>query len=201
MTQVDPGTLEVISGCMFADKSSTLIRRLQRARLYEKRQVIALKPHIDGRYSTENLASHGGLRFTAVPVKIPADILLLPAMREADLVGLDEAQFFDTSIVGVCMSLVMRGKHVLVTGLDLDYTGRPFGPMPTLLALADVVTKVHAACTVCGAAASRSQRVVNSSEQVLVGGASAYEARCLRHWGPEPVFAQQDLAMQEERDG
>lgn len=186
--QTDFGALEVIAGCMFAEKTETLIRRLRRGK-YEKKTVAAVKPSKDTRFSQTDIASHGGFQFTAVPVTSSKDILSIPAVLAADIVGIDEGQFFDATIVDVCQTLVSMGKRVIVAGLDQDSFGRPFGPMPNLLALADFVTKVHAACTVCGAVASKSQRVVDNGEQVLVGEADAYEARCRKHWSPEPIFA------------
>lgn len=198
--QTDFGALEVIAGCMFAEKSETMIRRLRRAK-YEKKRVAAVKPIIDDRYSANDIASHSGLTFTAVPVYSPKDILTIPDVVTADFVGIDEAQFFDDSIVEVCQVLVSQGKRVLVAGLDQDFTGRPFGAMPTLLAVADFVTKLYAACTVCGLIATKSQRIVPTTVQVVPGGASAYEARCRKHWSPEPVFSAQERAHREEMDG
>ena len=122
--------------------------------------------------------------------KASEQVAVLGELFDVQGVGIDEAQFFDETIVEVCRELVSQGKGVVVAGLDLDFRGRPFGSMPDLLATADFVTKLHAACVVCGGVATRSQRVVDSQEQVVVGGASAYEARCRKHWNPEPVFAQ-----------
>lgn len=173
---------------MFSDKSSTVIRKLRRGK-YEKKKVAAIKPAQDNRFSTANIASHNGIQFTAVPVTSSKDILDIPAVLEADMVGIDEGQFFDDGIITVCLALVAMGKRVIVAGLDQDSTGRSFGPMPELMAQADIVTKLHAACTVCGGSAPKSQRIVDNGEQVLVGGADAYEARCRKHWSPEPVFA------------
>lgn len=192
MTMTPPadfGTLTVISGCMFSSKSESLIRTLKRCK-YEKRKVVGVKPAIDGRYSGTDIVSHSGFKFTGVSVERPSDILGMAGINEAQVVGIDEAQFFDESIIEVCRELVAQGKGVVVAGLDLDFRGHPFGSMPTLLATADFVTKLHAACVVCGGVATRSQRVVDSQEQVVVGGASAYEARCRKHWNPEPVFSQ-----------
>ena len=185
------GTLEIITGCMFSDKSSTLIRKLRRGR-YEKKKVAGIKPVRDSRYSVKDIASHGGTVFTAVPVTSSKDILSLAVVLEADIVGIDEGQFFDATIVDVCQTLVAMGKQVIVAGLDQDSTGRSFGPMPELMAQADIVTKVHAACTVCGSSATKSQRVVDNDAQVLVGGKEAYEARCRKHWSPKPVFVTPD---------
>jgi thymidine kinase len=193
----DFGALEVVTGCMFSDKSETLIRRLRRAR-YEKKRVVGVKPTIDTRYSEADIASHGGEKFPATPVAAARDILAVPGVADADVVGIDEAQFFDDSLLDVCRDLLMQGKHVIVAGLDQDYRGNPFGVMPTLLALADYVTKLHAACTVCGGVATKSQRIVANRALRLVGGADDYEARCRKHWSPEPVFVQ---AGREDVDG
>lgn len=179
------GSLEVYAGCMFSSKSSTLIRKLNRAK-YEKKTVVAVKPSIDGRYSTTGVATHDGVVFEAVPVSYAMDILNLPGITGAGIVGIDEAQFFDPTIVDVCRVLVGLGKQVVVAGLDLDSTAKAFGSMGTLLAMADKVTKLHAACTVCGGDATRTQRIVSQDDTVLVGGSESYEARCHTHWSPEP---------------
>lgn len=201
MGQQVGGKLEVICGCMFSEKSETLIRRLRRARRYEKKKVAGVKPQVDDRYSAEDISSHAGLQFAAIPVSQARDILDLQTVQTADLVGIDEVQFFDKDIVDVCRTLVAQGKHVIVAGLDMDYRGVPFGSVPYLLAVADEFVKLHAACTICGGRASRSQRVVDSDEQVVIGGASAYEARCLTHWSAEPVFSRLERGVSEEEDG
>lgn len=185
------GSLTVFCGCMFSSKSESLIRRLNRAK-YEKKKVAAVKPLVDNRYSSSDIVSHSGLKFIGIPISNPLDILDLPSIKEADIVGVDEVQFFDSRIVDVCLTLVGAGKQVLVAGLDMDFRGVPFGPIPTILAVADTVKKLNAACSVCGESANRSQRIVSNEEQVMVGGASAYEARCLTHWSPEPIFVRQD---------
>lgn len=198
MMSTTAGWIECVAGGMFAGKSAELIRRLQRA-TYAKRKVVAFKPSLDDRYHATHIASHDGVQLPAFAVKSSAEIEAL--VGDATVVGIDEAQFFDVGLVEVCRALATNGKRVIVAGLDLDYRGVPFGPMPHLLAVAEQVTKVHACCTVCGELAPRSQRIVDSQEQVVVGGASAYEARCIRHWSPEPVFTRKERAALGEFDG
>ena len=180
------GSIEVWCGGMFSGKTEHLIRALRREKR-AKRRVFAFKPVVDDRYHAEDLASHEGMHFTAVPVAHARDILNLAGWEPA-LVGVDEAQFFGPDIVDTVLDLANRGHRVIVTGLDLDYRGMPFGSMSTLLCVADTVSKLHAVCTTCGEVATRSQRLVASHELTLVGGKSAYEARCRAHWSPEPVF-------------
>lgn len=175
------GKVEVITGGMFAGKSEELIRRLRRA-TFIKKNVLMVKPALDNRYHATDVVSHAGQSFRAVPVKDSAEVLRLAS--NVDVLGVDEAQFFDLGIVVAVRSLAARGVTVIVAGLDLDASGKAFGPMPLLMAEADDVLKVHALCTVCGADASRSQRLSAQTEQVLVGGADLYEARCRTHWTP-----------------
>lgn len=181
------GWVEVVVGCMFSGKTEELVRRLRRAP-YAKQKVASFKPVIDARYHKTHIQSHGGISIEATPVKSPEDILRL--VGDAQVVGIDEAQFFDETLVDVVQELAREGRRVIVAGLDLDYRGVPFGPIPHIMAVAEYVTKVHALCTVCGAPASRSQRVTDSDNQVLVGGATAYEARCRKHWSPQPTFSE-----------
>lgn len=180
------GTLEVITGCMFSGKSTEMIRRLRREINAPCRKVVAFKPAIDDRYHMSELTSHSGIGFGATVVRSAVEIPNL--VGDASVIGIDEAQFLDEAIVGVCNLLVAQGRRVIVAGLDTDYRGVPFGSMPTLMAIADQVQKVNAVCVVCGADASRTQRIVASEDQIVVGGSSAYEARCRDHWKPEPVF-------------
>jgi thymidine kinase len=177
------GRVEVIVGGMFGGKTEELVRRLRRAEIARQR-VVCVKPSIDDRYHATDVASHAGATFRAVPVRGSAEALAVCA--GADVVGVDEAQFFDAGIVEVVRNLAASGVRVIVAGLDLDYRGAPFGPMPALMAEAEDVTKVHAVCTVCGGDASRSQRVVASDSVVLVGATEFYEARCRAHWSPNP---------------
>ena len=175
------GRVEVVVGGMFGGKTEELIRRLRRAEIARQR-VVCVKPAIDDRYHATDVASHTGATFRATLVHDSASVR--DACAGAEVVGIDEAQFLDEGIVGVVRDLATAGVRVIVAGLDLDYRGVPFGPMPTLMAEAEDVTKVHAVCTVCGGDASRSQRVVTSDDLILVGAADAYEARCRTHWSP-----------------
>lgn len=168
------GWIEVVCGCMFSGKTEELIRRLNRA-LIAKQKVEIFKPKTDTRYHEENIVSHNENAIRSTPVNFANDILLLAG--DCDVVGVDEAQFFDESIVEVCNTLANSGKRVIVAGLDMDFEGKPFGPMPNLLAVAEFVTKVHAICTRTGELASFSFRLTDSNEQVMLGEKAQYEAR------------------------
>lgn len=171
------GWIEVICGCMFSGKTEELIRRLNRA-LIAKQRVEIFKPVIDNRYHHEKIISHAYREIRSTPVNFASDILLLAG--NCDVVGIDEAQFFDDAIVDVCNQLANSGKRVIVAGLDMDFEGRPFGPMPNLLAVAEFVTKVHAICMQTGELASFSYRLDNDSAKVLLGEKDKYEARSRR---------------------
>ncbi|GAB3981052.1 thymidine kinase [Spirosoma terrae] len=171
------GWIEVICGSMFSGKTEELIRRLTRARI-AKLQVRIFKPAIDTRYDEENIVSHSALTIHSTPVQTAGQILTLAG--NCDVVGIDEAQFFDEEIVEVCRKLADQGQRVVVAGLDMDFSGKPFGCMPQLLATAEYVTKVHAICVVCGDIAQYSYRLVASKERVLLGETDSYEARCRR---------------------
>ncbi len=181
----DVGSLEVICGSMFCGKTEELIRRLRRARI-AKQQVQVFKPVIDNRYDHMKVTSHSGLDVDAFPVDTSAEILekLDPGTT---VVGVDEAQFFDAGIVKVVEKLADRGLRVIVTGLDTDFRGEPFGCMPELMARAEKVEKLHAICMVCGEDATRTQRLVNGKPAhfhdpiVVVGAQELYEARCRKH--------------------
>ena len=160
---------------MFSGKTEELIRRLRRAQ-FAKQKVEIFKPAIDVRYSEEEVVSHEGNSIPSTPVDSSASILLMA--QESEVVGIDEAQFFDDHIVEVCNELAARGIRVIVAGLDLDFKGQPFGPMPALLAIADEVTKVHAICVRCGALAYVSHRIVAGEKQVLLGEKQEYEPLC-----------------------
>lgn len=179
------GRVEVIAGGMFSGKTEELLRRLKRAR-YARLKVQAFKPRIDDRYDATAIVSHDSLRTEAVPLA-SSDGLARAVEPTTDVVGVDEAQFFDRDIVEVVDKLANRGVRVIVAGLDQDYLGRPFFPMPELMAIAESVTKLHAVCVVCGAVASRSQRTSSESSQVLVGGHDAYEPRCRACFEPRIV--------------
>ena len=168
------GWIEVICGCMFSGKTEELIRRLNRA-LIAKQKVEIFKPTIDKRYHSEKIVSHAEREIRSTPVDFANDILLLAG--DCDVVGIDEAQFFDESIVEVCNTLANSGKRVIVAGLDMDYEGKPFGSMPHLLAIAEFVTKVHAICAQTGELASYSFRLTENTAQVVLGEKDKYEAR------------------------
>src|SRR5919112_1813968 len=170
------GWVEVIAGSMFSGKSEELIRRLRRARI-ARLKVQVFKPEIDVRYSRDHIVSHSEMRHESSAVRNAAEIL--EAVEPAtEVVGIDEGQFFDADLVHVANALAGRGVRVIIAGLDQDYTGRPFGPMPQLLAVAEFITKTHAICVRCGQPANYSQRTVNVEGQVVVGAGDAYEARC-----------------------
>jgi len=172
----EAGCIEVIVGSMFSGKTEELIRRLKRA-LFAHQRVQAFKPRIDDRYDKTKIVSHG-----AIAIKSRVE----PGTQ---VVAIDEAQFFDRGIVNVCEQLANEGRRIIAAGLDQDYLGRPFPPIPDLMAIAEDVTKVRAVCAVCGRAASRSQRIVKESTTVLVGGADSYEARCRACFQPKDVAA------------
>lgn len=170
------GCIEVVCGSMFSGKTEELLRRMKRARL--ARQIVQLfKPRVDNRYDAVKVVSHEGIGADAVPVS-SAKELFERVTSDVQVVGIDEIQFFDASIVEVCETLANGGVRVIVAGLDQDYRGQPFGPMPILMSVAEYVTKLHAVCSRCGAEASRSQRLVAAEAQLFVGGSAAYEARC-----------------------
>jgi thymidine kinase len=171
------GWIEVICGCMFSGKTEELIRRLNRA-LIAKQKVEIFKPSIDRRYDEVKIVSHAEREIRSTPVNFASDILLLAG--NSDVVGIDEAQFFDEAIVDVCNHLANSGKRVIVAGLDMDFEGKPFGPMPNLLAVAEFVTKVHAICMQTGELASFSYRLDDNSSKVLLGEKDKYEARSRR---------------------
>lgn len=168
------GWIEVISGCMFSGKTEELIRRLNRA-IIARQKVEIFKPVVDKRYHHTKIVSHNENAIRSTPVDFASDILLLAG--NCDVVGIDEAQFFDEAIVEVCNTLANTGKRVIVAGLDMDFEGKPFGQMPNLLAVAEFVTKVHAICTQTGELASFSFRLAANDEQVMLGEKGEYEAR------------------------
>lgn len=173
-SQSKAGWIEVICGCMFSGKTEELIRRLNRA-LIAKQKVEIFKPTVDKRYHNENIVSHSNRVIRSTPVQFAGDILLLAG--DCDVVGIDEAQFFDQDIVDVCNTLANSGKRVIVAGLDMDFEGKPFGPMPNLLAVAEFVTKVHAICAKTGDLASFSFRLTENQSKVMLGEKESYEAR------------------------
>lgn len=169
------GWIEVICGSMFSGKTEELIRRLKRAKIANLKVEI-FKPGIDVRYDASDIVSHDENHIHSTPVNHSANILMLS--EDVEVVGIDEAQFFDEGITAVCTTLAMRGTRVIVAGLDMDFRGVPFGPMPALLAIADYITKVHAICVQCGNIATHSYRKVKSDAQVLLGEKNEYEPRC-----------------------
>ncbi|MDO6389307.1 thymidine kinase [Pontibacter sp. BT731] len=177
------GWIEVICGSMFSGKTEELIRRLNRAKI-AKQKVEIFKPTIDKRYHEEDVVSHNANAIRSTPIDFAQDMLLLGG--SCDVVGIDEAQFFDDGLAEVCVKLANSGVRVIAAGLDMDYLGKPFGPMPALMAVAEYVTKVHAICVQCGDIATYSFRNSPSEQQVLLGETESYEARC-RHCFQEGI--------------
>jgi len=175
------GWIEVICGSMFSGKTEELIRRIRRA-VIARQKVEIFKPKIDNRYSATEIVSHDKQRIKSRVIEKPEDILKYAL--EAQVVGIDEAQFFDTSLVKICQTLANMGKRVIVAGLDQDYRGKPFEPIPQLLAVAEYITKTHAICTICGNPANFTQRKTRDTDTVIVGAADIYEARCRNCFEP-----------------
>lgn len=177
------GLIEVISGCMFSGKTEELIRQVRRARIARQKTQI-FKPAIDARYSLHDVTSHDQQSWPAQTVSQASEIL--PLMEAGTLnVAIDEAQFFSDELVDVATALATQGKRVIIAGLDTDWRGRPFGPMPRLMALAEIVRKQYAICKVCGAPATRTQRLVSANDDILLGSSESYEARCRAHFEPD----------------
>jgi thymidine kinase len=176
------GRLEVICGSMFSGKTEELIRRLRRAEI-ARQKIQVFKPRLDDRYGVERVTSHNGLHVIAQPVDKAQDIRDL-LEKDTTVVGIDEVQFFDHEVIDVCHELAAAGRRVIAAGLDMDFRGEPFGPMPVLMAQAEAVSKVRAICVVCGQEASRTQRLVNGEPAayddpvIVVGASEKYEARC-----------------------
>ncbi len=185
MMPTKTGSIEIICGSMFSGKTEEMIRRLRRA-VIAKQKVRVFKPIIDNRYNSEKVTSHAGLDFEAIPVKDSSDIMML-LEKDTNVVGIDESQFFDEGVVNVIDRLAESGIRVIVTGLDMDFRGEPFGCVPVILSKADHVDKLHAICMVCGEEASRTQRLVDGKPAnyndpiVIVGASEMYEARCRIH--------------------
>jgi thymidine kinase len=177
-----PGRLEVVTGGMFSGKSEELVRRLRRA-LIARQKIQVFKPLLDSRHAPEVLVTRDNRTVDACTVADSAE-LLRRVESDAEVIGIDEAQFFDRDLVGVVSQLADRGVRVIVAGLDQDYQRQPFGPMPEILALAEFVDKVHAVCVRCGGLAHYSQRIAGGQEQVQVGDKEAYEARCRNCYEP-----------------
>lgn len=174
-TEPRRGHIEVICGCMFSGKTEELIRRLKRAKI-ARQKVEIFKPKIDIRYDDMNVVSHDSNSIHSTPVDSSEQILLM--VSEVDVVGIDEAQFFDEGLPSVCRQLADRGLRVIVAGLDMDYLGKPFGPIPQMLAVAEYVTKVHAICIRCGNLANFSHRTVSNDSRILLGEQESYVPLC-----------------------
>ncbi len=178
----ETGWIEVIAGCMFSGKTEELIRRLRRATI-AKQKVKIFKPKIDNRYSSSDIVSHSEQSLPSILIEDINEVL--NSSNDADVIGIDEAQFFSSDIVNVCNQLANNGKRIIIAGLDQDYRGIPFEPMPQLLAIAEYITKTLAICMVCGNPADKTQRKTESAERVIVGAADIYEARCRKcHYIP-----------------
>ncbi len=169
------GWIEVICGSMFSGKTEELIRRLRRVQIAGKKVEI-YKPSTDIRYDDQDIVSHNSNSISSTPVEHSANILLYP--NDVEVIAIDEAQFFDDQLPHVCEQFARKGIRVVIAGLDMDYKGQPFGPMPALLSMADYITKLHAICMVCGGLASHSYRKTSNDKQVVLGEADIYEARC-----------------------
>jgi thymidine kinase len=179
---VNQGWIEVIVGSMFSGKSEELIRRLRRAQI-ARQKVQIFKPAIDTRYADDQIVSHSEMRIDSRPAASARALLELVA-PDTEVVGIDEGQFFDAELPMICDTLADQGKRVIVAGLDKDYLGKPFEPMPQLLAIAEYITKTLAICMVCGNPANHTQRLVASEDRVLIGATGKYEARCRRCFDP-----------------
>ena len=184
-----PGWIEVIVGSMFSGKSEELIRRLRRAQI-AKQKVQIFKAAIDTRYSHDQIVSHSDMKIPSETVRTSAE-LLERVHADSEVIGIDEGQFFDAELPATCIKLALAGKRVIVAGLDQDYLGKPFEPMPQMLAVAEYITKTLAICMVCGGPASHTQRLVASKERVLVGASGTYEARCRHCFDPTLGNAQE----------
>ncbi len=176
------GWIEVITGSMFSGKSEELIRRLRRAQI-ARQKVQIFKPNVDNRHGENHIVSHSAMRIPSNDVASSAE-LLRAVLADTEVVGIDEGQFFDLDLPNVCSALADQGKRVIVAGLDTDYLGRPFEPMPQLLAVAEYITKTLAICVVCGNPANHTQRLVVNQDRVLIGAQGTYEARCRRCFDP-----------------
>lgn len=192
--------LELIVGSMFSGKSEELIRRVKRAKI-AKQRVKVFKPELDNRYAEEKVVAHNGNAVECIPVGQSLAILD-HVDNQVDVVAIDEVQFFDDGIIQVCQALINQGKRVIAAGLDQDFRGEPFGPVPVLMALAEEVTKLNAICVVCGNPASRTQRLINNQPAnyhdpiILIGATENYEARCVRcHQVPGRDLAQMEAAV------
>jgi len=192
IVQKHTGWIEIICGSMFSGKTEELIRRVRRAHI-ARQKIEIFKPTVDNRYSKKEIVSHNAQKISSRVIKSVEEII--PNSLEAQVVGIDEAQFFDDQLIGVCQTLANMGKRVIVTGLDMDYKGEPFGPIPKLLAIAEYITKTHAICVLCGNPANYTQRKTESHDQVLIGASDIYEARCRNCFQPP----QKENKMEKEK--
>jgi thymidine kinase len=181
-SRVTTGWIEVIAGSMFSGKSEELIRRLRRAKI-ARQKVQVFKPQVDSRFSNDHIVSHSEMRHESANSRNAAEVLA-KVDPDTEVVGIDEGQFFDNELVSVANELAQRGVRVIIAGLDQDYTGKPWEPMPQLLAIAEYITKTHAICMKCGQPANYTQRTFESEERVAVGGEGMYEARCRKCFVP-----------------
>lgn len=181
-SRVSTGWIEVIAGSMFSGKSEELIRRLRRAKI-ARQKVQVFKPEVDSRFSNDHIVSHSEMRHESAISRSAAEVLA-KVDPDTEVVGIDEGQFFDNELVSVANELARRGVRVIIAGLDQDYTGKPWEPMPQLLAIAEYITKTHAICMKCGQPANYTQRTFESEERVAVGGEGMYEARCRKCFVP-----------------
>lgn len=181
--QLRHGWIEVIVGSMFSGKTEELIKQVRRATI-AKQSVKTFKPRIDSRYSEKNVTSHDQTQLPSIPVENASEILTHVTPVDS-VIAIDEGQFFGDNLIEIAGFLADSGRRVIVSGLDTDWRGRPFGPMPHLMAVAEVVRKQHAICRVCGGPASRTQRLISAQDDILVGSTEAYEARCRAHFDPE----------------
>ena len=181
-SRVSTGWIEVIAGSMFSGKSEELIRRLRRAKI-ARQKVQVFKPEVDSRFSNDHIVSHSEMRHESANSRSAAEVLA-KVDPDTEVVGIDEGQFFDNELVRVANELAHRGVRVIIAGLDQDYTGKPWEPMPQLLAIAEYITKTHAICMKCGQPANYTQRTFESEERVAVGGEGMYEARCRKCFVP-----------------
>lgn len=177
------GSIEVVCGCMYSGKTEELIRQIRRCE-FARQPYVTFKPRIDSRYSDQEIVSHNKEAIDSIVVDRASEIYK-HITHETQVVGIDEAQFFDSEVIEVATKLAKNGRRVILAGLDTDWQGKPFGPMPELLAVADVIRKQYAICVVCGEAATRTQRMVKNEDEVLVGSYKMYEARCREHHDPD----------------
>jgi len=182
------GLVELICGCMFSGKTEEMIKLIKRAQ-FAKKKIQIFKPYLDNRYKIDFIVSHSNLKLPCHVVEDSSEIKS-QILDQTEVVAIDEVQFFDESIVGLIQELANKGMHVICAGLDTDWRGEPFHPIPLIMATADIIRKQYAVCTVCGSPAVRSQRTVPSKENILVGSGEIYQARCRMHFDPNEVKVQ-----------